>query len=127
MYAEMPLSFPIDGIAVGNTRVSRNPGPVTSPMHQEPLFYEQYIERLGRDFHSKFTMDRLYAKMDADRQMLLDDLALIQQQTGRSINQRKTQIQESYDTIKLYIQRRRAFLEPLLPASVSGWDWYEKD
>lgn len=124
MYFRMPLSFPIDGVAVGNTRVSRNPGPVTSPMHQEPLFYEQYIERLGRDFHSKFTMDKMYSKIDADMQMLLDDLALIEQQTGRNVNQRRTQIQESYDTLKLYILRRRAYLEPLLPASVSDWDLY---
>lgn len=124
MYFRMPLSFPIDGVAVGNTRVSRNPGPVTSPMHQEPLFYEQYIERLGRDFHSKFTMDKMNARIDADQQMLLDDLALIQQQTGRNVNQRRTQIQQSYDTIKLYILRRRAYLEPLLPASVSDWDLY---
>jgi hypothetical protein len=54
----------------------------------------------------------------------LDDLAFINQQTGRNIDQREEQIQESYDTLKLYIQRRRGYLEPLLPASVYDWDLY---
>lgn len=124
MYFRMPIEFPIDGVAVGNTRVSRPPGPVTSPLHQEPIFYQQYLDQLARDFHQMFTTEKLYSKMDADQQMLLDDLVLLNQQTGRNINQRNTQIQDSYETLKLYITRRRGYLEPLLPASVIDWDLY---
>ncbi len=124
MYWKMPLDFPIDGVADGDTRVSRAPGPVTSPMHQEPVFFEDYLNTLRKEFNRSFSQQKLYAKMDEMQAMLLSDLDLIQQQTGRNISQRKTEIGESYDTLKLYVERRRAFLDPLLPVPVSDWPIY---
>jgi spore coat protein CotH len=115
MYAEMPLSFPIDGVAVGFTKVSRPKGPVTSPMHQDAAFYEAYIQRLADTFETTFGQDFLFAKMDEDQQRLLDDLALLNQQTGRNVDSLVQQIQQSYETLRTYIVRRRAFLGPLLP------------
>ena len=115
MYAEMPLSFPIDGIAVGFTKVSRQKGPVTSPMHQDAVFHEAYVQRLADTFETVFGQDFLFTKMDEDQQRLLDDLALLNQQTGRNVDSLIQQIQQSYETLKTYILRRRAFLGPLLP------------
>lgn len=124
MYWKMPLDFPIDGVAVGDTRVSRAPGPVTSPMHQEPVFFEDYLKILRKEFNRCFSQQKLFTKMDEMQEMLLSDLDLIQHQTGRNVSQRKTQINESYDTLKLYVERRRAFLDPLLPVPVSDWPIY---
>ena len=115
MYAEMPLTFPIDGVAVGFTKVSRAPGPVTSPMHQDTAYYQAYIQRLADTFETTFGQAFLFAKMDEDRQRLLDDLALLNRQTGRNVDPLIQQIQQSYETIETYIVRRRAYLEPLLP------------
>jgi len=114
MYAEMPLSFPIDGVAVGFTKVSRAAGPVTSPMHRDAHYYESYIERLTETFNTTFAQDFLFARIEQDRQRLLDDLALLHQQTGRDTDSLVQQVQQSYDTLKTYIVQRRAFLEPLL-------------
>lgn len=125
MYAEMPLSFPIDGIAIGDTNVSRPPGPVTSPMHQDAVYYEAYIERLAQTFNTTFSRQHMFEKMAQDEQRLLDDLNMLQQQTGRNVSQRRQDIQTSYDTIREYILRRRAFLEPLLPQRVDGWALYD--
>ena len=115
MYAEMPLLFPIDGVAVGCTKVSREPGPVTSPMHQDTAYYQAYIQCLADTFETTFGQEFLFAKIDEDQQRLLDDLALLNKQTGRNVDPLIQQIQQSYETIKTYILRRRAYLEPLLP------------
>ncbi|MDP8244956.1 MAG: CotH kinase family protein [Candidatus Hinthialibacter antarcticus] len=125
MYAEMPLSFPIDGNAIGDRNVSRPAGPVTSPMHQDPQYYEAYIQRLSDEFNHTFGQAFLFAKIDADQQQLLADLALLNQQTGRNVGQRIQQIQSSYETLKEYIIRRRAYLQPRLPQSVNDWAVYE--
>jgi len=122
MYAEMPLSFPIDGVAVGFAKVSRAPGPVTSPMHQDTAYYQAYIQRLADTFETTFGQEFIFAKIDENQQRLLDDLALLNQQTGRNTAQLVQQIEQSYETIKTYIVRRRAYLKPLLPKS--GNDYY---
>ncbi|MBZ0256442.1 CotH kinase family protein, partial [bacterium] len=125
MYAEMPLSFPIDGVAIGDTNVSRPAGPVTSPMHQDAQYYEDYIERLANEFNKTFAQEFLFTKIDADQQRLLEDLDLLNQQTGRNVTQRKQQIEDSYETIKEYIIRRRAYLQPRLPQGVNEWMLHE--
>ena len=114
MYAQMPLSFPIDGVAVGFTNVSRPAGPVTSPMHRDALYYEAYVQRLAETFDTAFGQDFLFARIDEDEQSLLDDLALLHQQTGRNVTPLVQQVQQSYATLKTYIVQRRAFLAPLL-------------
>ncbi len=125
MYAEMPLLFPIDGNAAGDPNVSRPPGPVTSPMHQDAVYFEAYIERLAQTFDTVFGQQRMFDKMAQDEQRLVDDLEQLQQQTGRNVSQRRREIQNSYDTIRTYIQRRRAFLGPLLPQRVNDWALYD--
>lgn len=124
MYWRMPLDFPIDGVADGDTRVSRAPGPVTSPMHQEPQFFQDYINKLGYEFNRGFARGKLFDKMDEMEALLLADLDLIQSRTGRNVASRKRQIQESYSTIQLYIDRRRDFLQSLLPVQVDDWPLY---
>jgi hypothetical protein len=114
MYAEMPLSFPIDGVAVGFTMVSRQPGPVTSPMHQDSVYYRAYRDLLAETFDTLFARDFLFDKMEADKQRLLEDLVLLREQTGRDVDRLQQQVQQSYDTLQTYIVQRRAFLEPLL-------------
>lgn len=114
MYAEMPLSFPIDGVAVGFTKVSRQAGPVTSPMHRDALYYEAYVERLAETFDTTFAQEFLFAQIDEDQARLLEDLALLHQQTGRDVDALVRQVEQSYATLKTYIIRRRAFLAPLL-------------
>ncbi len=114
MYAEMPLSFPIDGVAVGATKVSRQPGPVTSPMHRDAVYYEAYVERLAATFDTVFAEDLLFARIEEDQAQLLDDLALLHQQTGRDVERLVQQVEQSYATLKTYIVRRRAYLAPRL-------------
>lgn len=114
MYAEMPLSFPIDGVAVGFTSVSRPPGPVTSPMHQDSTYYQAYLDHLVEAFDTIFTRELLFTKMDQDRQRLVEDLVMLNNQTGRDVSELVQQVHQSYETLKTYVIRRRAFLEPLL-------------
>jgi len=83
-------------------------------MHQDTSYFEAYKQRLADSFETTFGQDFLFAKMDADQQRLLDDLALLNLQTGRNVDPLVQQIQLSYDTLKTYIVRRRAFLGPLL-------------
>jgi hypothetical protein len=127
MYARMPLSFPIDGVAIGDTRVSRKPGPVTAPMHKDAQFYEDYIQRISHEFNRTFARENLFTQMDATQNQLLEDLEFIHQQTGRNIDTRVRQITESYETLKIYVQARRAFLEGLLPVSIEEWSLYESN
>lgn len=124
MYAKMPLSFPIDGYATGHPDVSRDRGPVTSPIHQEPQFYKDYVEKIRREMSRSFAKEKLFGKMDELQAMLLDDLKLINQQTGRNVTSRTQQIKESYDILKQYVEERRAYLQTVLPTGVDEWSLF---
>jgi hypothetical protein len=124
MYARMPLSFPIDGVAIGNTSVSRAPGPVTSPIHQEPEFYKAYVQTIANQFNRTFGRDFLFAKMQETEDILIEDYQMIQHQTGRAVGGRIQQVRDSYNTLKTYVDARRAYLEPLLPVRVDEWTLY---
>lgn len=125
MYFRMPLRFPIDGVAVGDERVSRPPGPVTSPLHGEPVFYERYLERLAFHFHRQLNAPAMRDQMDSTQKRLLDDLRFIEQTTGRTINQRMLDIRNSYRAIEQYIENRRGFLAQFLPTSILEWRAHE--
>lgn len=124
MYAKMPLTFPIDGNAIGHSDVSRAPGPVTSPIHQEPQFYKDYVEKVRVEMSRSFAKEKLYAKMDQLQQMLLDDLQMINRATGRDVAGRTQQIKNSYDVIKKYVDDRRSYLQSVLPVGVSEWSLF---
>ncbi len=121
MYSKMPLSFPLDGVAVGDTRVSRPPGPVTAPLHKDGQFYEALIQKLANQIDQHFAEDKLFMKMDETQQLLIDDLQLMRQQTGRDIRSRRQQIIESYNTIKEYVKLRRQYLKSVLPQRIIDW------
>ncbi|MBI1390240.1 MAG: hypothetical protein GC154_17510 [bacterium] len=125
IYARMPLSFPIDGVAIGEDRVSRAPGPVTSPMHRDGMFYEAYVMRMANRIDREFSEETMFSKIDEMKAMLFDDLDKIAAQTGRNVSTRKTQIESSYAIISDYIQERRAYLKSVLPADVNDWSLFE--
>jgi len=124
MYAKMPVTFPIDGNAVGASRASRPPGPVTSPLHKDQQFYERYLRRLRHELDDTFSEEKLFRKIDEMRLLLIQDMRFIERQTGRDMSPRIQQIPQVYADIKTFIQQRRDYLDGVLPVSVIRWDLY---
>ena len=125
MYAKMPVTFPIDGVAVGATQASRPPGRVLSPLHKDKQFYQDYLLRLRHEITRAFSEKRLFDKIDEMQNMLLDDLQLMERLTGVNRPERYTQIRQSYSGIKTFITQRRAYLDGVLPVPVADWEKYE--
>lgn len=124
MYARMPLSFPIDGVAIGAPQASRAPGPITSPLHKDPEFYREYERRLRIELSRHFTIPKLTSKMDETQSLLLNDLKWIEQQTGTSRTRRYDIIRSSYVDIKRFVAQRWDYLDSVLPVSVEDWAAY---
>lgn len=121
MYAEMPVTFPLDGVATGGTQASRDPGPITAPLHRDQEFYQDYLLHLRYEFERNFTEEKLFHRMDETRMLLLEDLDMITRQSGKSMINRNTQIKDSYRQIRQFIQLRRQYLDAVLPTSVQDW------
>lgn len=124
MYARMPLSFPIDGVAIGAPQASRPPGPITAPLHKDTEFYQEYERRMRIELGRNFTIPKLTNKMDETQALLLNDLKLIEQQTGSSRTRRYDIIRSSYVDIKRFVTQRWDYLNGVLPVSVEDWAVY---
>ncbi len=125
MYAEMPTTFPIDGVAVGAEQASRPSGPITAPLHRDTQFHQKYILGLRRELNRHFTEKKLFGKIDEMERLLLDDLQKIEQETGRNISTRKRHIHQAYTEIKEFITRRIEYLNRVLPVEVHDWQIHE--
>ncbi|MFB3787955.1 MAG: CotH kinase family protein [bacterium] len=124
MYARMPLSFPIDGEAIGAPQASRAPGPITAPLHKDTEFYQEYERRMRIELGRRFTIPKLMNKMDEIQTLLLNDLELIEQQTGTRQSRRYNVIRSSYADIKRFVTQRWDYLNGVLPVSVEDWAVY---
>lgn len=120
-FTEMPIEFPLNGKAAS---AGRDPGPITGWLLKDPAVNTQYIERLTYEFNHKLTEAYLGAKIDEMEQFLLADLTLLETQTGKKSDNRRSQITTSYTTIREFLQLRRAYLSKYLQTPVSDWSVY---
>ncbi len=123
IYAEMPTDFPIDGKAVGASQASRPPGQVTAVLHRDREFHEAYLRLLRIELTRNFTEEKLFGEIHRMQDLLIRDLARYREQSGEDRSLRRSQIRQSYSSIKTFIQRRREYLDKVLPADVSVADW----
>lgn len=121
MFVEMPIDFPLNGQAA---HAARETGPVTGWLMKDSIFYQDYIQRLAYELNRSLSEERMFARIDEIEQFLLADITLLESATGTKLTNRRTQIAESYETIRTFIRLRREFLTPLLPTSVSNWSLY---
>jgi len=121
MFVAMPIEFPLNGRA---QHAARETGPVTGWLMKDTLFYQQYIDRLAYEMNHAFTEERMFARIDAIEQFLLEDLQLLEQEIGAKRDDRRSQIEESYETIRTFVRLRREYLKPFLPTPVSDWSVY---
>ncbi len=106
-YTEFPLTYPITGTSPG---VTRSPGPILSPLHQDATFYGQFLFGLRRELDQSFTDNFLYPEIEQRRSLLLSDLTLLEGSIGKTRTDRRDQINNSYNTIRNYILARRDYL-----------------
>jgi len=106
-YTEFPLTYPIDGFSSG---VIRSPGPILSPLHMDETFYLQFLLCLRAELDNTFTPAVIYPQIESLRSLLLGDLTQLESFIGKTRNERRSQINQAYDTISAYITARRAFL-----------------
>lgn len=121
MYAEMPIEFPLNGQA---RYASRSTGPVTGVLHRDEIFQKQYGERLAYEYTHTFSEEYMFAEINKREQFLLADLQLLEEQTGTKYDSRRQQIVESYQTIREFVQLRRAYLSTVLQTPVANWSLY---
>ena len=121
MYTELPVSFPIDGRAIGSGCAWREPGPIYGKIHRDAAFHHDFQVRLRREMSGNFSEDRLFGKIEEVEALLLDDLDLQDSFTGQPNIQRRQQIHNAYELIRTFIRLRREYLDGVLPASVEGW------
>ena len=124
MYAEMPTTFPFDGVATGAPHASRPPGPVTAQIHKDDAFHEEYLLRMRADLDRAFSQENLFAKIDELQTLLQDDLELLERQVGFQRPGRFTAIRQSYRDIRSFIEARRTYLDGVLPVPVTEWELY---
>lgn len=120
-FVEMPIEFPVNGQAAS---AGRDPGPITGWLLKDPEVKQQYIDRLTYEFNRAFSEARMSDKCDEMEQFLLADLAMLEEQTGKKSDNRRSQITSSYKTIREFVQLRRAYLSKYLQTPVSDWSVY---
>ncbi len=121
MFAEMPVNFPLNGQAA---HASRSTGPVTGRLHNNNVLHQEYIDRLTHEFNNSFSEERMYSKIDEIEQFLLADLLLLEEQMGGERDDRRSQINESYETLRTFVRLRREYLSTVLQTPVSNWSLY---
>ncbi|MFB3789057.1 MAG: CotH kinase family protein [bacterium] len=121
MFVRMPLTFPLDGRAEES---SREPGRISRPFHQDAEMNAEYIRRLGRDLNGLFSEARIGGLIDGMEDLLLRDLDLLEQYTQKEQPLRRQQIRESHDLMRIFLQRRHAYLRSVLPVAVEDWSLY---
>ncbi len=121
MFVEMIVDFPIDGRSIPSSFGGRRPGPITGRVHLDTEFHEEYVSQARIALDTRFTDEFLYTKLDEIEATLLEDLELMEQQTGLTQTRRYQQIIESDETIKTFIALRRQYLNNALPVPVEEW------
>ncbi|MGC9326213.1 MAG: CotH kinase family protein, partial [Candidatus Hinthialibacter sp.] len=117
-FAEMPLEFPLNG----NARLaSRQPGPVSRPVHRIGEYHEEYLQRMREALWSTFSMEEMERRIEEIETLLLDDLQLEAEYTGEYRTRRKNQIENAYDTIRTFLRLRHEYLRPRLFTPVENW------
>ncbi len=106
-FTRFPLTYPITGYS---SAVSHEPGPVLGPLHEDETFYHQFLLRLRAEMDKTFTEESLFPRIESLRNFLLADLALLETNTGTIRDDRRSQINTSYNTIEAYITARRTYL-----------------
>ncbi|MEW6234105.1 MAG: CotH kinase family protein [Candidatus Omnitrophota bacterium] len=122
MYAKMPTTFPIDGVAVGAAQASRAPGPVTSNLHKDAEFHTQYLHFMRNELDRGFSDEKMFSKMDEMESLLRMDLEKWETQSRSRRADRHTIIHQSYTDIKTFVTQRRLYLNGALPVSVEDWE-----
>ncbi|MFH1743361.1 MAG: CotH kinase family protein, partial [bacterium] len=118
MFVEMPLTFPLDGMA---RHASRGPGLISHPFHMDEEFNAEYLRRVREGLDSLFSEERVNGLVQEIETLLLEDLELLEQRLGVEQSARRRQIQESYETMRTFLRLRHAYLRTQLPTSVDDW------
>jgi CotH protein/lamin tail-like protein len=121
MFAEMPINFPLKGQAA---HASRTPGPITGKLHKNNVLRQEYEDRLTHEFNNSFSEERMFSKIAEIEQFLLADLLLLEDQIGGERENRRTQITESYETLRTFVHLRREYLSTVLQTPVNNWSLY---
>ncbi|MBN2326076.1 MAG: CotH kinase family protein [Candidatus Omnitrophica bacterium] len=121
-FAEMPLEFPLNGKA---RLASRQPGPISRPVHQIAEYNEEYLQRVREALWGVFSLEEMDRRIKEIEALLLEDLQLEADYTGVYRTRRKNQIESTYDTIRTFLQLRHDYLRPLLFTPVENWSLYD--
>jgi hypothetical protein len=71
-----------------------------------------------------FTEERMFARIGRHEQFLLEDFSYWNKKSVAKLDDRRSQIEESYETIRTFVRLRREYLKPFLPTPVSDWSVY---
>jgi spore coat protein CotH len=107
MFVEMPVDFPLNGLA---EHASREPGPVIGWLHEDEKFHQAYKNNLVYELNHALTQERMDRKIDEVQAILLEDLSLLESQTGTEREDLRKQILDSYQIIKDFVRLRREYL-----------------
>ena len=100
------------------------PGPVSRPFHMDPVFHQEYLKRVREGLDGLFSRERVSSLMEQIERVLLDDLELLEQHTGRRGDSRRDQIIQSYNTMETFMRLRHEYLRAHLPTPVEEWSLY---
>lgn len=111
MFTEMPLDFGLTGQSWG---VSREPGIVSKAFCLDPELYRDFCITLKREItQGRLRRDRLRQLANNTEALLLEEWDLMQSQFNLLGNV-EWEIQDSYNAIRTYIDRRDEFLRQAL-------------
>ncbi len=104
-----------------------DPDTVNGSLHKDPDFHQMYLDQLREELDHHFSEDSLFPKIELEQNLLLADLDFLENEIGQKLNDRRRQIIESFQSIKDYIQKRRAYLLSGIlpePTAVENWNIY---
>ncbi|MEW6236444.1 MAG: CotH kinase family protein [Candidatus Omnitrophota bacterium] len=121
MFVEMPLAFPLNG---QSRLASRQPGPISRPLHMDQEFNEIYLQRIKTALYGLFSEASMNLRIDGMENLLLEDLKLLENYTGIIRNDRRKQITGASESMRTFVRLRGEYLRPQLPAPVEEWAMY---
>ena len=128
MFWKIPIDFPKTGYVPGHKLGARELssgrrsliGPIGRPFHMDPELHQEYVRRLGEALDGLFSEERINGLILAVETLLLEDLELLEEYTGKNRNQRQDQIKNSYNTMRRFLRLRHEYLRSQLPTSFHG-------
>jgi hypothetical protein len=121
MYWKMPIDFPKTGYAPGTEAGAAElnarhlVGPIGRPFHMDPVLHEEYAKRVAEALDGLFSLERVQGMIDQIERVLLEDLELLEQHSGRRRDDRRNQIINSYSTMRRFLRLRHEYLRSQLP------------